>query len=261
MTSAIIVVARLESERLPQKHLKIVEGMPLINWLTHRIKTYFKKEIADGLKLIVASPATVLNEKFEDLYKDDKIVETFRGNEKNVPGRIMECSDKFCLNKVVIADGDNFLLSMEAIKAVLENLANGSLIVKTEGLPLGMNVMGWDAHYLKTLLNKHEYQLLETGWGRIFDADSVKKIKFNFDSLPQFDMLRFTTDYPQDLQFMEKMFQTLGNNVLSASAKDIVEVAIKNKFYELNGFLSEIYFNNFYKKMNEEKQINDEKNC
>jgi CMP-2-keto-3-deoxyoctulosonic acid synthetase len=40
--TAIIIVARLESERLPQKHLKLVGGLPLIKWLTERIKTLFQ---------------------------------------------------------------------------------------------------------------------------------------------------------------------------------------------------------------------------
>ena len=256
--NAIIIVARLESQRLPQKHLKIVEDLPLIKWLTERIQLHFKKEIDDGLKLILATPDTELNKKFEDFYKNNTTVKTFRGNETNIPYRIMECSNKYNLEKIVIADGDNFLLSMEAIKSVLENLNNGYSMVKTQGLPLGMNVMGWDAQYLKSILNKHNYHLLETGWGRIFKEDEIKKIDFDFKDLPQFNKLRFTTDYAEDLQFMKKMFQTLGDKVLSASSQEIISIAIENKFYELNGFLSKIYFDNFYKKMNEEKAINNE---
>ncbi|HEY6977110.1 MAG TPA: hypothetical protein VH396_12530 [Chitinophagaceae bacterium] len=257
--NAVIIVARLESERLPQKHLQIVEGLPLIKWLTERIKFHFRKQIAEGLKIIIASPATLLNKKFEDVYKDD-IVETFRGDENNVPWRVMECSNEFNLNTVVIADGDNFLLSMEAIETVLENLATGILVAKTEGLPLGMNVIGWHASHLKSTLNENKFQLLETGWSRIFKSKEIKRLPFEFTLFPQFDMLRFTTDYPEDLQFMQKMFQSLGDRVLSASSNEIIKTAVDSKFFELNGFLSKIYFDNFYKKMDEEKVINHEEN-
>ncbi len=256
--NAIIIVARLESERLPQKHLKIVEGFPLIKWLTKRIEFNFQREIDEGLKIIIATPATKLNKKFEDLYRND-LIEVFRGNEKNVPLRIVQCSNKFFLKNVVIADGDNFLLSMGAIKAVLENLKIGSLITKTEGLPLGMNVMGWQASHLKAILDEHNFQLLETGWGRIFKNEDIKKIQFNYTALPQFNQLRFTTDYLEDLQFMKKMFQFLGNGVLSATDDKIIQTAIEKNYYKLNGYLYKTYFENFYKKMEAEKEINHEK--
>ena len=255
--TAIIIVARLESKRLPQKHLKLVGGLPLIKWLTEKIKLYFKAEIDKGLKIIVASPATTLSQKFVELYADDS-VKTFRGDAANVPWRIMECSNNYDLEKVIIADGDNFLLSMEAIKAVFENLKENALVVKTEGLPLGMNVMGWTASHLKAMLGVSKFKLLETGWGRIFKNEDIKKIQFDYTSIPHFDELRFTTDYPEDLQFMQQMFHKLGNKALTASSNEIIETAIENKFYEINGFLSKIYFDNFYKKMDEEKAINHE---
>jgi spore coat polysaccharide biosynthesis protein SpsF (cytidylyltransferase family) len=100
--------------------------------------------------------------------------------------------------------------------------------------------------------------LLETGWGRIFKNEDIKKIQFDYTSIPHFDELRFTTDYPEDLQFMQQMFHKLGNKALTASSNEIIETAIENKFYEINGFLSKIYFDNFYKKMDEEKAINHE---
>ena len=256
--NAIIIVARLESQRLPKKHSQIVEGLPLIKWLTERIKYNFKKEITEGLKIIIASPATELNKNFADLYKTDNGIEIFRGNENNVPLRVHECSNNFSLDKVVIADGDNFLLSMQAIKDVLENLKTGSLIAKTEGLPLGMNVMGWDAAHLKKIINEHAYPLLETGWGRIFKNEDITKIKFDYTSIPQFDQLRFTTDYPEDLEFMKKMFEFFGEQILSASDDEIIQTAIEKKYYELNGYLYKSYFENFYKKMEEEKEANHE---
>jgi spore coat polysaccharide biosynthesis protein SpsF len=255
--NAIIIVARLESERLTQKHLKIVEGLPLIKWLTKRIESFFKEEIEAGLKLFIATPATELNKKFEDLYKDDT-VKIFRGDEKNVPLRIMQCCDEYIIEKVVIADGDNFLISMEAIKAVYKELLDGDLMVKTEGLPLGMNVMGWDAAYLKSIMSKRNYQSLETGWGRIFTNSEITKIHYNYTSVPQFHELRFTTDYPEDFRFMKNVFQTLGNKILETSSDEIIKVVIDNKFYEINGYLYKTYFENFYKKMEEEKEFNHE---
>jgi spore coat polysaccharide biosynthesis protein SpsF (cytidylyltransferase family) len=256
--NAIIIVARLESERLPQKHLQIVEGLPLIKWLTKRIQYSLKNEIDDDLKLILASPDTELNKKFEALYNDDVSVEIFRGSEKNVPLRIHECCNKFSLDKVVIADGDNFLLSMNAIKTMLQTLSKNSIVAKTEGLPLGMNVMGWDAAHLKAIMDNHAYELLETGWGRIFKNEDIKKIQFNYNTIPQFDELRFTTDYPEDLEFMKKMFQFFGNRILIASDDEIVNTAIQKRYYQLNGYLYKTYFENFYKKQDEEITINNE---
>ncbi len=256
--NAIIIVARLESERLPQKHLQIVEELPLIKWLTKRIQVNFKNEIEQGLQIVIASPDTVLNKQFEDLYKNEEI-SIFRGTENNVPLRVMECSDRFNFKKVVIADGDNFLLSMEAIKAVFENLIAGSLMVKTEGLPLGMNVMGWDTGYLKNILLNNSYQLLETGWGRIFKDEEIKKLKFNYSVIPHFSELRFTTDYPEDLQFMKEMFHHLGQKALTASSEEIIATCISNNSFRLNGYLSKIYFENFYKKMADERYLNHEK--
>jgi spore coat polysaccharide biosynthesis protein SpsF len=255
----IIIVARLESERLPQKHLKQVLGVPLIQWLINRLQHNFSEEIkSNTVKIIVATPNTEANNGFNFLTHITSVT-IFKGDEKNIPLRVMQCCNSLNIENAVVVDGDNFLVSMEAIKAVISKLSQNCRLVKTAGLPLGMNVTGWKAQFLKDVLDtakKHE--LLESGWGRIFRDFDFEKIEFPYSSLPVFNELRFTTDYPDDLWFITQMIEHLNKKVITATAEELINTAVENKFYLLNSHLCKKYWDNFYKKIEEEKLLNHE---
>jgi len=141
----------------------------------------------------------------------------------------------------------------------MNKLSQNYQLVKTTGLPLGMNVTGWKAQFLKLVLDTaKKHQLLESGWGRIFCDYDFEKIEFPYSNLPFFAELRFTTDYPDDLQFVTRMIEYLNKNVITATTEELIKVAVENKFYLLNSHLCERYWDNFYKKIAEEKIINEE---
>ncbi|MNY48380.1 hypothetical protein D3C86_1837120 [compost metagenome] len=128
--------------------------------------------------------------------------------------------------------------------------------VKTEGLPFGMNVMGYSRQFLEESLLHSESKVLETGWGRIFDSNKCNSLDLTDVSSATTEeqlLLRFTLDYTEDLQFLEATIQAFEERIYTASDSEIIQMVIERKFYQINEEITETYWANFNKRMNEEQ--------
>jgi len=134
---------------------------------------------------------------------------------------------------------------------VIEKLNFGSSYVSTKGLPLGMNVAGYTTDFLEESLKNINQQVLETGWGKIFDADKMETIAIA--SFKEDDNLRLTLDYPDDASFFKKIIEFKGQEIISTGDKELIDLIIENGFDKINSALSEEYWTNFNKQKQLEK--------
>ena len=95
-----VIQARLNSIRFKNKILKKIKGKEVIKILIERLK--LSKEIND---IIVAIPNTRSNDSLELFLKKNNI-NVFRGSEKNVLKRFLECSRKNNINNIVRITSD-----------------------------------------------------------------------------------------------------------------------------------------------------------
>ena len=250
MKIGILITARLGSQRLKRKHLLGINKKPILGYLIDRILYGLKKEIAiNNIDFIIATSRNNENRIFEKYFNN--YLNIFYGCENNIPLRHLEAANRYNLDAIISVDGDDIFCSIKGIKKIYNHLRDGFEYVKTNNLPLGMNAMGYSVPFLDKSLKKYMSAKLETGWGRIFNNKTLKKINMNIENDKR---LRFTLDYIDDFELFKKVILFMGQGILSATDEDIINLVLQNKIYELNNSLSVEYYNNFEKLVKKEEE-------
>ena len=104
--------------------------------------------------------------------------------------------------------------------------------------------------FLRASLSHVNSKILETGWGRIFDASKIKNIELN--KLPESDALRMTLDYEVDAEFFKTVISGIGDRILQISDEELVKYIVEHKLYLLNKEVNEEYWANFRKQQQKE---------
>lgn len=250
MLGGIFITARLGSSRLKQKHLIKAQEYTFLEWLIKRMQHEFSIELLKGdIQIFIVTSELEENKKFE-IFSDEH-VHVFYGSDDNIPYRHLQCAKATEVENIISIDGDDILCSPSAARLVFEKLSvSNSLIAKTSGLPLGMNVMGYKSSYLEEVMYEHKNSTLETGWGRIFDMNECADLFL--ESPKGYEKLRMTLDYAKDADFFIKIFDSLEKNVIEMNDFDLINEILQNQWGKINDELNEEYWNNFKKQQEEE---------
>jgi spore coat polysaccharide biosynthesis protein SpsF (cytidylyltransferase family) len=249
MKTGILITARLGSTRLEKKHLLPANGQPLFYYLIKRIAWEFEKELlGNRVQLIIATSDERENRKFEDFSEHGTSV--FYGSINNIPMRHLQAAKLHDLDAVVSIDGDDILCSPKGMREVYSALNQNAQYVKTANLPFGMNSLGYSYSFLSSSTKNHANDILETGWGRIFDEKELKEI--DLPSLIQNEALRFTLDYEEDYQFFKALIEKTGDRIIGMSDEDIVNIVMRENMFRLNETISKQYWENFKKAQKQE---------
>lgn len=244
----VFITARLGSTRLFEKHLIEVNERPFIKWLVERFNIAFKEKIErKELKIFITTSSKPENKKFKLVF-DKEEIEVFFGSDENIPFRHLECAIENGIDYIISIDGDDILCSTEATNLVITKLLNGSKMVQTTGLPLGMNITGYSKEFLKKSLLGIENKKLETGWGKIFDKGEIELIELRVDENIQ--KIRMTLDYEADADFFKKVISNI--DVMNISDDYLIKNIIINKWNQINIHLDDIFWSNFNKQKQEE---------
>ncbi|MDA8226234.1 MAG: hypothetical protein M0T74_00745 [Desulfitobacterium hafniense] len=251
MITGILITARLGSARLKKKHLLEVKGHPILWFLIKRIRDEFDLEVRSGkVKLIIATTDEPEDEKFEQFSAEG--VSVFYGSTNNIPLRHLQTAKAHHLESIISVDGDDILCSVKGMRMVYNLLAEGHDYVMTSNLPFGMNSWGYSVEFLNSSMVNHMDDVLETGWGRIFDAR--EPVYINVFLKNKNDLLRFTLDYQDDYHFFKTLIEAMGEVIYRASDQAIIDFVLENNLYSINEDITRDYWNNFYKQVEEEKQ-------
>lgn len=249
MKVAVLVTARLGSTRLPRKHLLVAAGKPMLQHLVDAIDREFVREVADGSAVVVIATS----ERPENLEFGEAIhgCTVFAGSDGNVPLRHLQAAEALGADAILSVDGDDILCSPRAMRAVFERLRAGALLVKTEGLPLGMNAWGYGTALLRTALERFRNDdLLETGWGRVFEG-VVSEVERLDCAAP--DRLRFTLDYEEDYRFFSALLAEERVAAGMASEAEIVALVLSRGLDRITQPVVDEYWRNFHKHVEEEE--------
>lgn len=244
----VFITARLGSTRLSEKHLIEVNSKPYIKWLVERFSIAFKENIdKKELKIFITTSEKPENKKFELIFDKEELGVYF-GSDENIPLRHLECAIENGIDYIISIDGDDILSSTEATKLVIAKLLNGSKMVQTTGLPLGMNITGYSRDFIKKSLLGIENKKLETGWGKIFDKNEIDIIELrNYENIRK---IRMTLDYEADADFFKKVISNI--DVINVSDYYLIKNIILNNWDQINIHLDDIYWSNFNKQKQEE---------
>lgn len=241
--TGIFINARVGSTRLKNKHFIEVQGKPFIEWLLLNIHNEFTNEISqDKVKVFITSGQEIENQVFENFCLNYPI-KVFYGDSRNIPYRHLTCALANQIENIISVDGDDILCSTNAMRLVFERLNSGKTIVQTQGLPLGMNVMGYKTEYLNTILNNENHKILETGWGRIFDRSKIENIIIT--TTPNNSHIRLTLDYEVDAHLFIKILEYFRNEILYISDEELIRHIKMNNWHLINQKVNDEYWTNF----------------
>lgn len=202
----IIIEARLNSSRLPNKHLKVLSNKPIIAHLFTRLK-----KLKNVSKIILATTINKEDDKLELVAKKNNI-HVYRGSELNVKKRVIEAAKKFKIKTIISITADCPLIDSSIINDCLNNFAINDIEyinnLETPGLPGGMNCQ---IFYTKTLIKSYKLckktkQNLEHP--TLFILRNKRLFK-TFSLFPNKNLLypnlRFELDTIEDLEEMKKI--------------------------------------------------------
>lgn len=250
MKIALILSARSSSKRLPGKHFAVLGGsLNALDVLCGRLRSFLP---SSDISICVA---TTTNSE-DQVFKSSKDRTVYRGSIENIPLRQYDAARSLAAELIISVDGDDIFTAPEAILALIAKFTSTDGANKkffyTTGLPLGMNASCYSTTYLGSLISGKENTKLETGWGRIFPINSRIEVPVHVSDFAE-NPLRFTLDYPEDLQFFSAVVQHFKDTIFEASTALIIEYVLRNKIYKINESVIASYWENF----NREKSLEE----
>jgi len=221
----VIILARLNSSRLPKKHFKEINSKPLIFHILSRLNNLKNK-----VKIVLATgpkkenlPLAKYLEKFQ--------IDTFFDNDvDDVTGRITRCAQKYNLNKIVTVSGDCPLIDPEFIDEGIELLRNFKCdyvyVNKKkykcihEGLSF-RTLFCWEIinENSKTWFHKeHPGSVLNDIKSRLFGVEIIPK------KIYQREDFRMSVDTISDLRFINELYERLQHGAEILDLRDVVNL-------------------------------------
>jgi len=225
-SNLVILQARMNSKRLPNKAMRTINDIPMIMIQISRILK--AKEID---KVIVATT----NEESDDFlceYLVENKIDVFRGSTNDVLERFFQASCIYGSEVIVRLTADCPLVMPEVIDEMLlqfddlgvEYFSN----VLEETYPDGLDVEIFSVEALKKLrslqLNTIEKEHVTLG---IYRRQNMFKAK-NYPYTQNLSALRWTVDYIEDFEFVEQIFKNFLGFESEFGMQDVLEFLAEN---------------------------------
>lgn len=233
----VILQARMESTRLPGKVLMPICGKPMIELQISRILQ--SKLIND---LVVAIPDTVENDVLSD-YLETLNVLVFRGPHHNVYKRYVGTAKKYPSKSIIRLTADCPLIMPNLLDEMIDHFNSIEIDylsnALTETFPDGLDIEIFKTKSLFRLqdfkLDQQEEEFVTMGIYRRPEIFLIEK----FESKYFLGDERWTVDYPEDFEFVKKVFEYFQNRISEFNIQDVlsyVKLDPRNKNQRTNEF-------------------------
>jgi len=245
------IVARHDSSRLPGKAALKIEGRPLLDFLFSRAK---KSKLVD--KIIFCTTKNKSDDLLVDIAKQNKIP-VFRGEEKNVLGRILKATQKTNPDLIIRITGDDILIDVEYMdKAIKYHLENNLDYTDLKKIPSGTEVEVFNRKILNfintnaidssgteylTYYIKDNEDFFRTGSAPVLKKHQ-KKIRLTIDNKKDF---KFVKPFLEDMIKKRKIDDFNIDDILSFYKSRTNKQIAKQKNFSINTGLKK----NSYKKL------------
>jgi len=218
-----IIQARMGATRLPEKVLKEVGGVTLLEYEINRVK-----QARNISKIVVATTDKETDDRIEKLCKKINI-DCFRGSEDDVLDRYYQCALKYSDYKNIIRiTADCPLIDPRVIDKVVLLFLDGEYDYTTnvleDSFPDGMDIEIFKKNVLKEaakiakLSSEREHVTLY--------IRNNKKYKIgNLEAPKNYSQFRLTVDEPEDFAVIEFLIK---NSQPTASYLDYINILKKN---------------------------------
>ena len=225
------ILARLDSSRLPRKHLLHIENKPIIQHLVERISKC--KTIR---KIIVCTTENTTDDSLINFLEKEKIL-WFRGSEHDVIKRLLDAATAYETDIIVDIEGDKIYTEPEFVDKSVDEIiyyncdfvmgssSSNSVDHSDHSIPAVFPAVIKKSALEKVYSMKNEKNT-GTGYRQYFTSNPIFQCRYI--TLPHLKIpknLRLTIDYEQDLKFAQIIFENLGN---SFTFKDILKFVQNN---------------------------------
>ena len=237
MKVVAIVQARMGSTRLPNKIMKLIENIPMIEILLKRLSKSKKID-----QIVVATSTNLANLPLIK-HVENLGFSCIQGSENDVLGRYIYAAEESQAEIVVRITGDCPLIDASLVDSCIENFLSSRVDYFSNTLPvsypdgLDVEVMSFvsleKAHFKAYSKFDREHV---TPFIRNSDEFSKKSLVYKLD----LSKLRWTLDEPEDFQVISRVFEHFSPSI-SFTWEDILElknncpdIFLDNQFIENN---------------------------
>lgn len=121
MNIDIFIPARLDSNRLPKKHLLQINGKPVIINLVNRLRS------AKSIRNIVVCTTNLPSDDHLARILDEEKIECFRGDEKDILSRFLMASKKFDSDIIIDVEGDKLFMDINYVEKIILKMKKSKL--------------------------------------------------------------------------------------------------------------------------------------
>lgn len=219
-----IIQARMGSTRLPGKVMMEVLGRPMLFHFIERLKRAGKID-----EIVIAMPDSPENEPIAALGQEMGIP-VFNGSEEDVLDRFYQCARTYEADIIVRVTSDCPLVDPVIVDSTIEIFLSGDFDYVSNNLERSL------PHGLDTEV--FSFRALEKAWKEgntkrhrehvsPYMKDSPGIFRHGNYKYPEdHSNMRWTVDFPEDLEFVRRVFESFGRN--DFSMEDILELLEKN---------------------------------
>ena len=204
MKLAVLITARLKSERLKRKALAPILGRPMIAHQIDRLRTGERPE-----SVIVCTSKVEQDDDLASLARAEG-AGLYRGEPEDVLKRVRDASHAFDCDAVFVCGADNPLVDPVEMDRLLAFLVDGGYdYATTTGLPFG--AFGWAVTRpaLERACAIKATDLTEAWLGYFTQTGLFRCGELEARETARRPGLRITVDTPQDFQLMTRIFEAL----------------------------------------------------
>lgn len=211
----IFIPVRLDSTRLPKKHLKTINNKPALKHLIDRLRQCKKIR-----HIIVCTTELSSDDELVLFLKQENIL-FFRGNEKDILQRFLDAAEKFDTDIIIDVEGDKIFTDSDYVDQIASLLTDSQIdfiigndhpqnFNPSNHFVHGLIPAGFTKNSLEKICTLKTSKNTETGYREFFINSDIFKTKFLLlnENVPK--NLRLTLDYEEDLHFADIVFSALG---------------------------------------------------
>lgn len=199
----VIIQARLDSERLPQKVIMPIRNKPLIAHIVERLN------LSKYIRNIIVATTEDSVDAIRVALKDHEYVKYYVGSKKNVLERYFLAAKTYGSKIIVRATGDNPLVCPEFMDRALElHVEAEADLTHYLGIPLGtgVEIINRDALNLSYKNTKNPYDQEHVTPFIYKNRDSFKVLEPLSGGVYYAPEIRVTVDTPEDMNRVRQIF-------------------------------------------------------
>jgi spore coat polysaccharide biosynthesis protein SpsF len=242
---SIIIQARVDSKRLPNKILKEIIGKPMILHIINRLK-----KIKNIDQIILATTNKKEDDVIADIAKKNNIF-IFRGDDNDVLKRFYDCAIHFEADPIIRITADCPLIDPSLVNEILNFYLNNNYDYVSNTIhPTYPDGLDTEIFSFSSLKNATKNATLPSEREHV--TPYIKKHQtifksFNFQSTDDLSHIRLTVDEKEDLKLIRQIYSILNskvdftlNDVLNLIQKKPELLQINSKFKRNEGYLESL---------------------